>query len=162
MKTNMQIKSMRQAGFTLIELMITVAIVAVLAAIALPAYQDYVLRAKVSEGLVLSSATKISVADAHASDGDFPTNNADAGVAPATSIKGNAITSIGVGNASGVGGAGLGIIYITLDADVGGSPTMNSAVLTLTPADGSGSIVWTCAIAADTTRYKYVPAECRN
>ena len=69
-----------QQGFTLIELMIVVAIIGVLAAIAIPAYQDYTIRAQVSEGLTLASGAKVAVEDYYAQHGDWPNNNAAAGV----------------------------------------------------------------------------------
>jgi len=86
-----------QQGFTLIELMIVVAIIGILAAVALPAYQDYTVRAHVSEGLNLAAAAKNAVADAYATNGNFPTTNASAGLPAATSIKGNAVDSVTVG-----------------------------------------------------------------
>ena len=69
-----------QKGFTLIELMIVVAIIGILAAIAMPAYQDYTVRAKVTEGLNLAAAAKLAVAETFASNGKFPTSNPEAGL----------------------------------------------------------------------------------
>ncbi len=80
-----------QKGFTLIELMIVVAIIGILAAIALPAYQDYTKRSHVSEGLSLAGAAKLGVTEFFADRGALPTSNADVGLAAATDIKGNAV-----------------------------------------------------------------------
>lgn len=88
-----------QKGFTLIELMIVVAIIGILAAIALPAYQDYTKRSHVTEGLTLASGAKTAVTEYFASKGAWPSNNASAGIATAASIKGNAVRSVTV-NAS--------------------------------------------------------------
>jgi len=143
-----------QHGFTLIELMIVVAIIGILAAIALPAYQDYTIRSKVTEGLAVASGAKTAVAESYASQGTFPGDNATAGLPAAATISGNSVTSVTVG--------ANGVISILFNATLGGNPTMNAQTVTLTPADNGGTVGWTCAIATDTTRYKYVPANCRN
>lgn len=134
-----------QQGFTLIELMIVVAIIGILAAVALPAYQDYTVRAHVSEGLNLAGAAKSSVGEFYADKGTWPGSNASAGVAAATSITGNAVTSITVG-ANGV----LSIAY---------NQSAKSGTCTLTPQDNGGSITWDCACTTLTTNQ--VPATCR-
>lgn len=141
-------KSM-QKGFTLIELMIVVAIIGILAAIALPAYQDYTKRARVSEGLSLAGGAKAAVTEYHSNNNDWPTDNAAAGLASASSIKGNAVTSVTVG-ASGV------ITVLFNDKIVTGG-----SKLTLTPTEESGSYTWKCE-KGDNMEDKYLPAECRS
>ena len=91
-------KPYRASGFTLIELMIVVAIIAILAALALPAYQDYVIRAQVGEGLVLGDGIKSAIWDYISNKGSVPTDNASAGLPTATSIGGKFVSKMTVSN----------------------------------------------------------------
>jgi len=141
-----------QKGFTLIELMIVVAIIAILAAIAIPAYQDYAIRAKVSEGLNLASSAKLAVAESFQSEGFFPTDNADAGLAAADVITGNAVTSVTV---SRTAAAGPGVISILYNSQVPGT----TPTLILTGSDSTGSLEWVCT--ATGIAAAHLPASCR-
>ncbi|WP_281646142.1 pilin [Parendozoicomonas sp. Alg238-R29] len=134
-----------QKGFTLIELMIVVAIIGILAAVAIPAYQDYTKRAHVTEGINLAAGAKAAVTEYYASQAAWPTDNATAGL-PAT-ISGNAVTTVEVGAA--------GIITVTYDSKV--DATDNTLVFT--PSDSNGGIQWTCT--AGTLNDKFRPANCR-
>lgn len=138
-----------QQGFTLIELMIVVAIIAILAAIALPAYQDYVARSQVSEGMSLASGTKTAVAEYYANYGAWPATNAAAGVAPAGSITGKYVSSTTVG--------GNGVITVAF-ATSSASSKISGSNLTMTPADRGGSTAWTCG---GSLASKYRPSSCR-
>ncbi|EOG0111755.1 pilin [Neisseria gonorrhoeae] len=87
-----------QKGFTLIELMIVIAIVGILAAVALPAYQDYTARAQVSEAILLAEGQKSAVTEYYLNNGEWPENNTSAGVANPTEIKGKYVQSVTVTN----------------------------------------------------------------
>ena len=164
-----------QQGFTLIELMIVVAIIGILAAIALPAYQDYTVRAKVSEGLIIGGAAKNAVSEAFQSSGIVPTTNATAGIAVTTASKYVSSLNVGAG----------GVITIAFNTTAGHIPELLGAnQFTLTPNIGNAALVagavgpidWGCAGATNATATahglvvvapaagvlaRYSPAECR-
>ncbi|EOF9721970.1 pilin, partial [Neisseria gonorrhoeae] len=87
-----------QKGFTLIELMIVIAIVGILAAVALPAYQDYTARAQVSEAILLAEGQKSAVTEYYLNNGEWPKDNDKAGVASPSDIKGKYVESVTVAN----------------------------------------------------------------
>jgi type IV pilus assembly protein PilA len=145
-----------QKGFTLIELMIVVAIIGILAAIAIPAYQDYMVRAKVTEGLSLADSAKTTVAE-NASNQDASSTDFGIGWNPPTATA--IVASVAITPATGV-------ITITYQAAIGGGMT-----ITLTPGAPkgtalqlgvvpTGAVEWTCAVN-NAANDKYVPANCR-
>lgn len=151
-----------QKGFTLIELMIVIAIIGILAVIALPAYQDYTARAQVSEAFSLAEGQKAAVIEYFADKGAYPESNEAAGVAASSKITGKYVASVDIG--------GKGVITATMKAkDV--NSALTSKTLTLTPATAAvaasaanaaanpGSFTWTCGGSIDT---KYRPAACRE
>lgn len=137
-----------QKGFTLIELMITVAIVGILAAVALPAYQDYTIRAQFTEGMVLADGAKSTVVEYHANKGVLPVTNTEAGYSGG---KGKFVTGVAVGTA--------GAITATFGGDA--NAKLKTKTVTLTPVEDSttGNLVWTCKSDADA---KYVPTSCKT
>ena len=139
-----------QRGFTLIELMIVIGIIGVLAALAIPAYMDYTIRAQVGEGVYLISSAKVAVAEYYQDTGAFPTDNATAGLEAAANITGKYVSQVAV--------AGGGLIEVTYGNDV--NAMVNNTVLTFTATDTSGSLTWACAGDA-TLLDKWLPQSCR-
>ena len=138
-----------QKGFTLIELMIVIAIIGILAVVALPAYQDYTARAQVSEALTLAEGQKSAVTEYRSDRGAWPTTNTEAGVA--SSISGKYVASVQVG--------ADGIITATMkSANVNND--IKGKTLILTPTDQNGSFTWTCD--EGTIAQKFRPSTCRN
>ena len=141
-----------QQGFTLIELMIVVAIIAILAAIAIPLYLNYTAQAEGTEALSLSAAAKTDVAAFYNQNGTFPGSNLSAGAATDTSISGKYVLKVDIGTG--------GLITATFRA-TGVAKPLQGQTITLSPYSNGGSIVWTCKVA-NTDMYKLVPTTCRN
>jgi type IV pilus assembly protein PilA len=127
-----------QKGFTLIELMIVVAIIGILAAIAIPAYQDYTIRAQVSEGMNLAAAAKAAVAETFLNTGEAPGDRTEAGMSgTATDTNGKYVTSVNVTE---------GVITITYGHDA--NAAIDTQTLQLTPwVTPDGSVAWQCGAA---------------
>ncbi len=141
-----------QKGFTLIELMIVVAIIAILAAIAIPAYQNYLIRTQVSEGAVLTGGAKLAETEYYSNHGTFPSSNLSAGIAPAGSIIGKYVTGVTVSS--------TGKITATFGNQA--NAKIATKVFVLSPIPTSGSISWTCSTTGGTTvDLKYLPSSCR-
>ncbi|GAA5071098.1 pilin [Lysobacter panacisoli] len=138
----------QQHGFTLIELMIVVAIIAILAAIALPAYQDYVTRAQVSEGISLSTGAKVAIATYYGDNARFPTDNEDAGMADPGSINGKYVESVTVDD--------TGTISVLFSGSA--SAKISGQTLTMQVHDNDGSLSWECGGLPN----NYMPGTCRN
>lgn len=164
-------KNLVQKGFTLIELMIVVAIIGILAAIAIPAYQDYTIRAQVTEGLNLAGAVKASIAETYSQTGAWPANLAALGINSAPS--GKYVQTVSIVNA-GV----ISILYSSA-APRQANTNLNGLILGLKPyANTNGDVTWVCgnavatglpdvvASGANTTTFsattnKYLPKSCR-
>ncbi|MBT8083857.1 MAG: pilin [Woeseia sp.] len=141
----------KQHGFTLVELMIVVAIIGILAAIAIPAYQDYTIRAQVAEGLNLAATGKNAISTYYADYGTFPTDNAVAGIAASNEIVGKYVADVAITN---------GNIEIQYGNDA--HTKISGQHLQLTPSTAlSGSVKWTCQSVGAEIPDNYLPGACR-
>ncbi|ENV8295154.1 pilin [Neisseria gonorrhoeae] len=157
-----------QKGFTLIELMIVIAIVGILAAVALPAYQDYTARAQVSEAILLAEGQKSAVTEYYLNHGKWPENNDSAGVASASDIKGKYVQKVEVNN---------GVVTATM-ASSNVNKEIKDKRLSLWAKRQDGSVKWFCGqpvtrdnaddVKADGTtgtnaiETKHLPSTCRD
>ncbi|MBH2362093.1 pilin [Neisseria meningitidis] len=157
-----------QKGFTLIELMIVIAIVGILAAVALPAYQDYTARAQVSEAILLAEGQKSAVTEYYLNHGTWPSNNSDAGVATSTDIKGKYVKEVKVEK---------GVITATMKSS-GVNKEIQGKKLSLWAKRQAGSVKWFCGqpvtraakatnddVTADSGNEidtKHLPSTCRD
>ncbi|HGT4339231.1 TPA: pilin [Neisseria meningitidis] len=157
-----------QKGFTLIELMIVIAIVGILAAVALPAYQDYTARAQVSEAILLAEGQKSAVTEYYLNHGEWPKNNTSAGVASSSTIKGKYVKEVTVAN---------GVITATMLSS-GVNKEIQGKKLSLWAKRQDGSVKWFCgqpvtrnakadtvaaaAKTADNINTKHLPSTCRD
>ncbi|MGO4551584.1 pilin [Lysobacter sp. 2RAF19] len=145
----------KQQGFTLIELMIVVAIIAILAAIAISQYQDYVIRSQVSEGSSLADGTKTAVAEFYNNYGRFPADNLSYGLTAPASISGKYVSQVDAAN---------GKIEVTFANQAHTAiQTAGANTLVFSPIVHGGSIEWSCNGQAGTSILnKYRPTPCRD
>lgn len=139
-----------QKGFTLIELMIVVAIIGILAAVALPAYQDYTARAQVSEAVVLFEGPKGGITEFWSNKGSYPSSNASAGVAGASSISGKYVSNVSIT---------ADTVVATMKGAGKVAKGLEGTTIVLSPMTTAGSIKWVCK--AGTMKPKYLPSSCR-
>ncbi|HFC3768772.1 TPA: pilin [Neisseria gonorrhoeae] len=150
-----------QKGFTLIELMIVIAIVGILAAVALPAYQDYTARAQVSEAILLAEGQKSAVTEYYLNHGEWPKDNTSAGVASSSSIKGKYVEKVEVNN---------GVVTAQMNPS-GVNNEIKGKKLSLWAKRENGSVKWFCgqpvtrdadAAAGNAINTKHLPSTCRD
>ena len=141
---------MKKHGFTLIELMIVVAIIGILAAFAVPMYLDYAIRSQIAGGLSLASGAKSAVTEYYQDRGAFPGDNATAGLSAPASIAGKYVTQVAV--------AAGGVIQVTFGNDA--NQRISGASLSMTPTNQDGSVTWACAGDAVLVP-KWMPPACR-
>jgi len=143
-------KKTLQQGFTLIELMIVIAIIGILAAVALPAYQDYTVRAKISEAIGFAAAAKTAVSEHKISKGEWPTGNGPAGLSAAADITSAVVAGVAVVDK---------VITITLQ----NAPSLGDAAGKKFELEGSATgsgVSWVCR--PDDISPKFLPSSCRN
>lgn len=155
---------MKSRGFTLIELMIVIAIIGILAAIAIPAYQNYTIRAQVTEGLTLAGGWKVAVAEFYSNNGTWPQQ---------TDLQG---TTVSVGKYEQVTVNTGGVIHITYGG-AAANVNLNNAVLDLVPyTNDNGDVLWQCGLAtppvsavaatgsanSSTISPHYLPTSCKS
>ncbi len=136
----------RSNGFTLIELMIVVAIVAILAAIAIPAYQDYLTRSQVAEGFSLATSAKEAITTFYGDKGVYPSDNLAAGMASPASISGRYVRSVTIND--------TGLVSVAFSGTA--NSKLTGQVLTLQMIDNNGSLAWQCGGLPS----KYLPTSC--
>ena len=162
-------------GFTLIELMIVVAIIGILVAVGMPQYQNYVARAQVAEGLSLASGAKMAVVEYHSVNGSFPSNcddgiddfdicNTEFGLPEHTSITGKYVSHVAVS-----GFSPTGIIVLMFKNAPNAHTLIARGVVNLTPTVHGGSISWACSNNANASDNgccpditKYLPSSCKE
>ena len=150
--SRMNVRTTLQRGFTLIELMIVVAIIGILAAVAVPMYLDYTVRSQISDGLRLASGAKNAVTEFFQDRGAMPTDNTQAGMSLAGEIQGKYVTSVSVGNQDGV-------ITVTYGNDA--NVVIAGETVTLTAdTTRAGSVQWVCD-SGGVIEDKHLPAACR-
>ena len=140
-----------QQGFTLIELMIVIAIIGILAAVAIPAYQDYTARAQISEGFSLSDGLKSSIVDLYTNTGSWPSSTAGSPIPTATSIAGKYVLSVGVA---------AGKMTVTMKGTGSVAAPLISKTFTVEPTNAGGTIKWSC-LPGTGLNSKYLPQSCR-